>query len=129
MTNKAKKEQIKEKISEYFDIKKTIFHNRNNENEGKKNNNQKHSKINEMADLLNNRELEIIIPKFQKIINDQVEGCEQKKMLVYLTTGSKKYLECLDEQKDAAFNLIDSEIKPLITIIDSGNNIFINEEQ
>ncbi len=123
MTNKAKKEQIKEKISEYFDIKKTIFHNRNNENKAKENNNQKHSKINEMADLLNNRELEIIIPKFQKIINDQVEGCEQKKMLVYLTTGSKKYLECLDGQKDAAFNLIDTETDPLTIIIGSDGNI------
>ncbi len=129
MTNKTKKEQIKEKISEYFNIREIIFHNRANQNELKKNNDEKHKKVNEMEDLLNNRELEIIIPKFQEIITNQVEGCDSKKMQVYLTTGSKKYLECLNKQEDAVLHLFDREMKPLVTIIDGGDNIFIDAEQ
>lgn len=123
MTNKTKKEQIKEKISEYFNIREIIFHNRANQNEFKKNNDEKHKKVNEIADLLNNRELEIIIPKFQEIIANQVEGCDSKKMQVYITTGSKKYLQCLNKQEDAVFDLIDNEIRPLVTIIDSGDGL------
>lgn len=126
MSEATRKDKIKAKITEYFNARENIFYNANNKEEVQKYNAEKHSKANEMADLLNQREFDIIIPKFQRIVTDEIEGCSSAKMLVYLNTGAKKYLECLGKQKEVVFELIDGTVRDSVVIFDDGSNIFVN---
>ena len=128
----SKKSEIKELISDYMEVRKSIYNSLQalDESSRIKLNTKKHDLTQEMLNLVNDREYEQFAKSFQTIIRTKIAGCTAKDMEGYIRSDiQNKYFNCLELQRVELENLVDQTIRSKVTILDLEDGIgFCNGE-